>query len=239
MENKYVIVTGGANGIGYGIVDRLKHEGFTPIVLDIVAPKDASGILFEHVDFLNIEESKSVLAKICSKYNVLYLVNNVGIVKPALLEDTTSEDFMTLMGINAQSTLLCLQAILPAMKEAKFGRVVNITSRVVLGKEKRTAYSASKGAIGALTRTWALELAQHGITVNAIAPGPIGTEAFNKNNPPEAEVTKKIINSVPMRRIGTPNDIANTVNFFLSNESSFITGQTLYVCGGLTVGLAD
>jgi len=236
MDKQYVIVTGGSNGIGEGIVERLNEDGLSPIILDLVEPKDHSEVLYEKVDFSDVNNTREVLAKVCEKYSVLRLVNNVGIVLPALLEDTTTEDFITLMGLNAQSAILCLQALLPAQKTAKFGRVVTITSRATLGKEKRTAYSASKGALGAMTRTWALELAQYGITVNAIAPGPIETEAFNKNNPPEVPETKAIVNRIPMKRMGQPADVANAVSFFLSSKSSFITGQTLFVCGGITVG---
>ena len=237
MEKKYIIVTGGSNGIGLGIVHRLKEDGLHPIILDIVEPKELSGVLFEKIDFSNTARSKEVLARVCEKYDVLRLINNVGMVRPAGLEDTTSEDFMALMGLNAQTAMLCLQAVLLAMKNANFGRVVTITSRAVLGKEKRTAYSASKGALGAMTRTWALELAEHGITVNAIAPGPVETESFNLNNPPGAPETLAIIHRVPVKRMGKPEDIANAVSFFLREESGFITGQTLYVCGGITVGL--
>ncbi|MEL6660137.1 MAG: SDR family oxidoreductase [Bacteroidota bacterium] len=236
MEKEYVIVTGGSNGIGAGIVKRLEEDGLSPIVLDIVPPKDHSNTLFEQVDLSNADTTKQVLASLCEKYNILRLVNNVGLVRPALLEDTTTDDFMTIMQLNAQTAMLCLQAILPAMRKANFGRVVTITSRTVLGKEKRTAYSASKGALGAMTRTWALELAQDGITVNAVAPGPIETEAFKKNNPPENPATQAIIDRVPVKRIGQPADVAHATSFFLNTESGFVTGQTMYVCGGITVG---
>jgi NAD(P)-dependent dehydrogenase (short-subunit alcohol dehydrogenase family) len=114
---------------------------------------------------------------------------------------------------------------------------VSITSRVVLGKELRTAYSGSKGALTAMTRTWALEFAKDGVTVNAVAPGPIGTETFFNNNPPESDRTRKIIDGVPVRRLGSPEDIAHAVSYFLDDRSGFVTGQTLYVCGGMTVGL--
>jgi NAD(P)-dependent dehydrogenase (short-subunit alcohol dehydrogenase family) len=162
----------------------------------------------------------------------------VGIVKPALVENTSIEDFSEVMMLNARTSMLCVQACLPAMKMANFGRIVSITSRAILGKELRTAYAASKGAMQAMTRTWALELASDGITVNDIAPGPINTDAFRKNNPPEASRTKDLINRIPVKRLGEPDDIAHAVSFFLDTKSGFITGQTLFVCGGITVGLS-
>jgi len=237
MENKYVLVSGGSKGIGYGIVQNLIKNGYYPIILDIIEPENLSNILYYEVDFLDLEGAKAVLKKICAKYEILRLVNNVGIVKPDFLEHSKLEDYLEVIKINSMSAIICLQAVLPSMEKAKFGRVVSITSRTILGKEKRTAYSASKGAITSMTRTWALELASSKITVNAIAPGPIETEAFLKNNPLNNPKTQAIIKKIPLKRMGTACDIGNAVNFFINEESSFITGQTLYVCGGITVGL--
>ncbi|MBV9219971.1 MAG: SDR family oxidoreductase, partial [Methylobacteriaceae bacterium] len=117
--------------------------------------------------------------------------------------------------------------------------IVSISSRAVLGKELRTSYSASKAAIHGLTRTWALELARDGITVNAVAPGTIDTSLFHEANPPDDPRTQAIFKAIPVGRIGTPTDVAHAVSFFLDERSSFITGQALFVCGGLTVGLTQ
>ena len=124
------------------------------------------------------------------------------------------------------------------MRRAGFGRVVNIASRTVLGKEKRTNYASSKAALVGMARSWALELASSGITSNVVAPGTIGTSAFFRNNPPEEPATKAIIDGIPAKRIGTGEDVANAVSFFLSEQASFVNGQVLYVCGGLTAGRA-
>jgi 3-oxoacyl-[acyl-carrier protein] reductase len=175
---------------------------------------------------------------VTDKYEITRLVNNVGLVKPALIEDTRLDDFELLMNLNTRSALLCAQALLPTMRRKKFGRIVSNASRVVLGKELRTSYSASKGALLSMSRTWALELAKDGITVNGVAPGPIATTAFWANNPPESERAKAIVNSIPVKRMGTPEDVANGVAFFLDERSSFVTGQFLYICGGVTVGLS-
>jgi 3-oxoacyl-[acyl-carrier protein] reductase len=110
------------------------------------------------------------------------------------------------------------------------------TSRVTLGKPARGIYSASKGALQSMARTWALELARDQITVNCVAPGPIATTAFWKNNPPDAAPTRELISAIPLQRMGTPEDVANAVSFFCAPASGFITGQTIFVCGGVTVG---
>jgi NAD(P)-dependent dehydrogenase (short-subunit alcohol dehydrogenase family) len=124
------------------------------------------------------------------------------------------------------------------MKAARYGRIVNVSSRTALGKELRTVYSATKAGLHGITRTWALELARHGITVNAIGPGPIGTELFMRVNPADSPRTKAIIDGVPVGRLGTPADIAHAVAFFADGRAGFVTGQVLYVCGGMTIGVA-
>ena len=124
------------------------------------------------------------------------------------------------------------------MKQARCGRIVNISSRAALGKELRTVYAATKAGLHGLTKTWALELAPHQITVNAIGPGPIGTELFHAANPPDSPRTQAILEGIPLHRLGAPADIAHAVSFFLDERASFITGQVIYVCGGLTVGRA-
>jgi NAD(P)-dependent dehydrogenase (short-subunit alcohol dehydrogenase family) len=190
------------------------------------------------VDLADASSTREVLTEVIASRLITRLVNNVGTVEPAFAEQTTLESFDRVLKLNARSALICVQALLPAMRRQKFGRIVSITSRVALGKVKRSAYSASKGALAAMTRTWALEFASDGITVNAVAPGPINTEAFSRNNPNEAPQTRSILNSIPAGRLGTPEDVAHAVSFFLHARSGFVTGQTLYVCGGLTVGLS-
>lgn len=238
MQNNYVLVTGGAQNIGAAICQRLHDDGMKVIVLDIVEPVHNASDVFHQVDLTDVEATLAALAELTSKYEILRLVNNVGIVKPSLLEDTKLEDFQMLLNLNTRSALICTQALLPAMRHKKFGRIVSNASRVVLGKELRTSYSASKGALLSMSRTWALELAKDGITVNGVAPGPIATTAFWANNPPESERAKAIVNSIPVKRMGTPEDVANGVAFFLDERSSFVTGQFLYICGGVTVGLS-
>lgn len=237
MKREHVLITGGSQGIGAGIVTRLSSDGYLPIILDLVDPDPEVEAEFFKIDLSDTESTISLLGEIADKYQVRRLVNNVGIVRPAPLDSTSLEDFEQVMLLNAQTALICVQALIPVMRQQHFGRIVSVTSRVVLGKEMRTAYSASKGALAAMTLTWSLELAEDGITVNAVAPGPIETEAFKRNNPLSDPRTAAIINGIPVKRLGTPADVAQAVSFFLDEKSGFITGQTLYVCGGLTVGV--
>ena len=238
MASPFVLVTGGAKNIGAGICKRLSEDGFTVISADIADPEHDYLKDFFRLDFANPMHTRKVLSEITKKYSITNLVNNVGVVAPSSIENTSIEEFNQVININSLSALVASQVIVPEMKAQKYGRIVSIASRVVLGKELRTAYSASKGAILAMTRTWALELAEHGITVNCIGPGPISTSAFWYNNPPNQQRTKSIINNVPAKRLGLVTDVAHAVSFFMDKRSSFITGQMLYVCGGLTVGLA-
>ena len=164
------------------------------------------------------------------------LVNNVGIVAPASFDDLDVGDFDRIMHLNARTAILAAKAFVPTMRRLGGGRIVMNTSRVTLGKINRTLYSASKGALQSMARTWALELAGDGITVNCVAPGPIATTAFWRNNPPDSDYTRNLVASIPMKRMGTPEDVANAVSFFCSGGASFVTGQTLFVCGGVTVG---
>jgi NAD(P)-dependent dehydrogenase (short-subunit alcohol dehydrogenase family) len=126
-------------------------------------------------------------------------------------------------------------ALAPGMREVGHGRIVNISSRAHLGKTHRTIYAAAKGGLVSMTRVWALELARDGITCNAVAPGPVRTELFERVNPPDMPRTREIIDTVPVGRLGEPEDIANAVGFFFDDRSGFVTGQTLYVCGGITL----
>lgn len=232
------LITGGARGIGAAITARLKADGLRTVVLDIIAPEGQAPDRFVQVDLSDASAATEACAEIARSEEVGCLINNVGIVAPAALEDVDLADFDRLFSINLRPSLIAAQAFIPAMKARGAGRIVMNTSRVSLGKELRSLYSATKGAAQSMARTWALELAPHGITVNSVAPGPIGTDAFWRNNPPEAPLTRAIIEKVPLRRMGTPEDVANAVAFFCAPPSGFVTGQTLFVCGGVTVGMA-
>jgi NAD(P)-dependent dehydrogenase (short-subunit alcohol dehydrogenase family) len=155
---------------------------------------------------------------------------------PNLIEEAKPSDIAGLAQLHLGSALTLTQAALPAMKARKFGRIMFNGSRAALGVPTRTAYSATKAGIIGMARTWALELAPFGITVNVVAPGPIQTDNFwgiiKKDSPEEAALAKRI----PIGRLGTPEDVSNAFLFFCDPKNSFVTGQTLYVCGGASVG---
>jgi 3-oxoacyl-[acyl-carrier protein] reductase len=237
MSEKCAVVTGGARNIGQAIALRLQRDGFRVLALDIVEPESESlRADFQNVDLANREAAEETFAGIAARYSVGVLINNVGIVAPAPLESVNVDDFDRLMHLNVRTAVIAAKALVPGMRRLGAGRIVMNTSRVTLGKLSRTLYSASKGALQAMARTWALELAKDGITVNCVAPGPIATSVFWENNPPDSEYTRDLIASVPLGRMGTPDDVAHAVSFFCSEGASFVTGQTVFVCGGVTVG---
>ena len=143
------------------------------------------------------------------------------------------------MNVNLAAAIICTQALLPGMRAAHFGRIVNISSRAALGKGERIAYASSKAALLGFTRTLALEVASDGITVNAIGPGPISTELFESANPPGSLATQRILENIPLGRIGQPEEVAHLVASLLDERAGFTTGQVIYVCGGMTVGLSQ
>jgi len=235
--NKRAIVTGASRGIGRAIATRLQGEGWSVLNLDIAAPadKDAAPGVWIETDLSDAANLESVLEKLLRDGPVCGLVNNAGLMTPTLLEETTVEDFDRTLAVNMRAPMQCAKAVAPGMRDAGFGRIVNISSRAHLGKTHRTAYSGSKGGILSMSNVWALEFAGDGITVNTIAPGPIRTELFERSNPPNMPRTQEIIDSIPVGRIGEPGDIAGAAAFFMQESSSYITGQVLYVCGGVTL----
>ncbi|MGJ7546755.1 SDR family oxidoreductase [Variovorax sp. LT1R16] len=230
-----VLITGGGAGIGAATAERCRAEGYEPVVIDRMVEHVPGGI---RADLSDPADTARALQEALAGGPITRLVNNVGIVCPASAETQTLAQFDLAVSLNLRCAFQCMQALLPGMKEAGFGRIVNMSSRAALGKELRTAYAATKAGLIGMTRVWALELGEHGITTNAIGPGPIRTELFDRANPPDAPRTLAIVASVPVKRIGTPEDVAHAVAYLLDARSGFVTGQVLYVCGGMTVGVA-
>jgi 3-oxoacyl-[acyl-carrier protein] reductase len=234
MTNGSVLITGASRGIGRAIAMHLARQGYHLIGVSRSAPEDFPG-RFYTADLSDPAAAKLALAEIAESHKVLRLVHNAGLIEPARIEDITDDQFDAMMRLNVQAGLWAMQAVLPAMKAARFGRIVTIGSRAGLGKATRLVYSSSKAAMLGLTRTAALELATDGITVNNVAPGPIETELFAANTPPGSPQREALLKGVPMHRMGRPEEVAAAVAYFLSDAAGFTTGQTLYVCGGFSV----
>jgi NAD(P)-dependent dehydrogenase (short-subunit alcohol dehydrogenase family) len=239
-ERETAIVTGGGAGIGAAIVKEMLEHDYEVFSLAREKPAlDHPRLHAVEVDLLDSRATREIASEIAGRNTVTHFVHNAGATRHKLLEQASAEDIGDLARLHLGSALIVLQACLPAMKRSKFGRVVMISSRAALGAVGRTAYSATKaGAIG-MGRTWALELAPFGITVNMVAPGPIqGTAMFHELVPAGSDSEAALAAAIPMKRLGRPEDVVNAVMFFAARQSSFVTGQVLYVCGGLSVGAA-
>ena len=238
MSGGTALVTGTSTGIGKVICEHLLANGFEVIALarrptDITHPRLHS----LSVDLADRAATAQAARELAQRFAITTVVHNAGIIRPALLADVQLADLDTLTELHLGSAITLLQAALPAMRAARFGRIVLLSSRGALGLATRSVYSATKAGLIGMARTWALELAPEGITVNVVAPGPIrGTEMFHEVVPAESERERKLAEAIPVKRLGTPEDVARAVNFFVEPGNSFVTGQVLYVCGGASVG---
>ncbi len=228
------LVTGGSSGIGLAICRMLLAAGRDVISLDQRPSPLADARLRSIVVDLSDEAATAAAARAAG--SVATLVHNAGAMRPALLAEVTTQDVAVLSRLHVSAALLLAQASLPAMRAAGFGRIVLISSRAALGLPTRSAYAATKAALIGLVRTWALELGPEGITVNAVAPGPIETEMFHEVLPEGDARIAGLLRGIPVRRLGRPEDVARAVMFLADPASGFITGQTLFVCGGTSVG---
>jgi NAD(P)-dependent dehydrogenase (short-subunit alcohol dehydrogenase family) len=229
QQRDRVLITGGASGIGAAIADRCRADGYDVVVLD----RRGDGII---VDLADPDATAEALDHALEAGPITRLVNNVGVVFAASAETQSLDELGRAWMVNVASALQCTQRLLPGMQRAGFGRIVSISSRAALGKELRSAYASTKSALIGLTRVWALEQGAFGITANAVAPGPIETELFREANPVGSPRTQAIVDHIPVGRMGTPEDVANAASFLLDSRAGFVTGQTLYVCGGVSVG---
>lgn len=239
MKNqRTVLITGASRGIGLALANRAHQDGHKVVGLARSTPANSFPGAFYCADLADSRATSVALEQICAEFKIDSVVNNAGLTTSSTIEETSFDELDRILAINLRAPLQCVQACLPSMIRSKRGAIVNISSRAALGMPRRSAYAAAKSGLIGYTRTWALELGKHGITVNAVAPGPIATELYRNNNPMSEEEELKLVNRIPVRRLGQPEDIAGTIAFFLSDDARFVTGQVLYACGGLSIGAA-
>lgn len=238
MTVNVALVTGGSTGIGAEICQQMLDAGYEVVSLARRKPSLKHAKLHPvEVDLLDAAATEQAAADVASRFAVTHFIHNAGAIRPALLPEVKASDLDALTQLHLGAAITLAQATLPAMKQNKFGRIVLMSSRGALGLATRTAYAATKSGMIGMARTWALELAADGITVNVVAPGPIAdTEMFNAVVPKASEREAALAAQIPVKRLGRPDDVARAVMFFCDRSTGFVTGQTLYVCGGASLG---
>ena len=231
------VVTGGNTGIGAAIAERLIADGYDVACLSRrPAPARAH---FESVvvDLLDSAATAACATELVGRREVAIFVHNAGAVRANLIDKTSATDLAALSQLHLGAALTLAQAFIPGMQARRFGRIVLVSSRAAMGLATRTAYAATKSGMIGMARTWAMELGPKGLTVNTVAPGPIeSTDMFHEILPRGDPRIAKLAAKVPVGRLGTPEDVARAVAFFVAPEAGFVTGQLLYVCGGTSVG---
>jgi 3-oxoacyl-[acyl-carrier protein] reductase len=232
---KSILITGASKGIGRATADALLEKGWSVIGVARNSPGNFPGE-FIRMDLADQDQTRALSNTLAARRNVLGIVNNVGVAKHETIDAVEFDVFTSVMDLNVRPALELTQALLPGMRSARFGRIINLTSLVTRGLAFRSSYAAAKAALESLTRTMAIELAADGITANAVAPGPTETELFRSNNPKGSEGEARYLSKVPMGRLARPGEIAAAIAFLASEEAAFITGQTVFVDGGASLG---
>ncbi len=217
---------------GLATSQRLASVGYDVIGIARTEPEEMFPGQFLSCDLSSEGETERIIAMLLERHHVDALVNNVGAGGPQPLGSIDLASLRALYDINVRTAVQMTQGFVGGMKDRNWGRIVNLASRAIFGVSGRTSYAAAKSALIGCTRVWALELAPLGITVNAVAPGPIETVMFRAIRPAGSEAEKELLAHIPMGRVGEPKEVAAAIEFLLSEDAGFITGQTLCVDGG-------
>ncbi|MCI0792103.1 MAG: glucose 1-dehydrogenase [Chloroflexi bacterium] len=246
LDGKVVFISGGARGQGAAEARIFAQEGAKVVIGDVL---DAEGTgvaseiaesggdaLFVHLDVTDEEDWRKAIGAAVSNFGKLdVLVNNAGIWRRGRVEDTTVEDWDTIMDVNAKGVFLGTKLAIPEMRKAGGGSIINISSTAgLVGGPRSSAYTASKGAVRLFTKATAIQYAKEGIRANSIHPGPIETAMIQQVWQGDEQNREEAIARTPLGRIGTPEDIAYGALFLASDESSFMTGSELVIDGGST-----
>ena len=232
------LVTGGSTGIGLEACKQFIDQGYQVLNLSRrPAEYEHPDLISIEADLANRQHTEKVAEQIAETYAVSVFVHNAGVIRANLVEDVKLDDLDYLNQLHLGCAITLVQALLPAMKAAQHGRIILMSSRASVGMSTRSSYSATKSGMIALARTWALELGEHGITVNCVAPGPIAsTEMFHGVIPEDSPKMREMAEKIPVKRLGQPEDVARAVLFLADPGNGFITGQNLFVCGGTSIG---
>ena len=244
LDNRIIIVTGAASGIGKGIATRLAADGATIVVADLDAAKsqetasalgnDSIGVAVDVTDRTKVDAMTAKVVETFGRIDVL--VNNAGWDKVEPFMNSTAATWDRVIAINLIGTLNCTQSVASHMIAAESGAVISIGSDAGrVGSSGEAVYSAAKGGIISFSKTFAREVARHNITSNCVCPGPADTPLFAEISEDNPKLRTALEKAIPMRRLAQPDDLANAVAFFASPESTYVTGQTLSVSGGLTM----
>ena len=245
FENQVALVTGAGRGIGHAIALRLGSEGArvacvsrteanaqrTADELNALRPESAKAYAVDVADHAGVEKAGAKVLEDFGRVDIL--VNNAGVTRDGLAMRMPIDDWEAVLNTNLRGAFSFTQSVIRAMIKQRSGRIINISSVIgLMGNAGQANYAASKAGLIGLTKSLARELASRGITVNAIAPGYISTDMTNALS---EEIQKSIQDKIPLKRVGTPDEIAAAVAFFASPEAAYITGQTLCVDGGIVM----